>query len=144
VTRYVAKVNVMDSVWRIRRLVRIGVYVAIGALVLGLVGVALAHSGAGVTSAAILISPGFVLLASSVWIIITALRTPPKFWKSAYARSAMVLQWGAALGAFLTIGAAVTLGTQSAPASTLQIVLITAVGLQGPLAMALLARSLTH
>lgn len=128
---------------RLQRLAQAGIALALGAIMMGVVGLIAAWIGDGGSShiALILIGPGGLMVAAAAYMMIGAIRTEPDAWQPCYQRSVYVLQTAALLAFVATIATAVFVhGDAPAP----QILLIAFVGLQGPIAMYLVTRQLSR
>lgn len=127
---------------RVQRLAQVGIVAALGAMLLGLVGVVLAWMGAPAVSAAILVAPGALLLVAAAYAVLESVRRPPAEWPSSYRRVATIFTWTAGIAAAAVIIATILALTHGTGASTAQTILIALLGMQGSVGLILLARYL--
>lgn len=121
------------------RLAHVGVFSAIGALVMGIVGIFLVWLGEAGITASILLIPGAVLLVSAGFPLVRALRGAPASWRTHYAAVARAYRILAVLAATLSLTAAIVAGVRGVSSSVPQLILLTIVALQGPASLGLSA-----
>ncbi|MDN6487024.1 MAG: hypothetical protein L0K34_06015 [Ancrocorticia sp.] len=133
----------MEPHLRVQRLAQSAIILALGAVVMGAVGILTSWFGDAASShvALILVIPGGVMVLVAAYILWLARRTEPDNWRGAYKRAVIGLETGALIGFFATIITAVMV---RADVPTPQVLLIALVGIQGPFAMFLLTRQMSR
>lgn len=134
----------MDPILRLRALSRIGLFMALGALTLGIVGVGLMWTdttGSFARVAIVLLIPGAFLLVQAGYVLGTVFSAKPENWKAIYLRAARILTTTAMVSG---VGIVVAAVFASQSASILQAILISIVAAQGPAASILIAKYLKN
>lgn len=125
----------------IQALMRMGFALALGTLMLGMIGLLLAWLGPSESTSLplLLLAPGVAMLVVAAAFTVYSLRESPQAWRDSYRSCARIASGAAVLAAVATLALAVAFALSG---SAFQVLLVALISFEGPVALWIAGRRL--